>query len=114
MHVLTCRGLGKQANNKQGFVAASWQCRAWSISGDWQQCLVKHLAVYPGQALEGTIIGPVGARQGYPRAEATETAGDRVNAINASVDALDGFRGKRGVPQVQCAFAAGQHYTLYK
>lgn len=91
------------------------QCRAWSLcdTADWQQCLVKHMAVQPGKGTEGKTV-PTAPLPASLQAEANQTAADRVQAVNACVDALNKMKGSEGVPNVQCAFADGQHFTLYK
>ena len=92
----------------------SWQHRAWTVcgTGDWQQCLVKQVAVYPGgEAVEGSNTVPTHASL---QPQVAGSAAERVEAINASVDAANRFRGNVGVPELQCAFANGQHTTLYK
>ena len=88
----------------------SWPHRAWTVcgTGEWQQCLVKHVAVYP---VEGSNTVPTHA---CLQPQVAGSAAERVEAINASVDAANRFRGTVGVPEMQCAFANGQHTTLYK
>ena len=93
----------------------SWQYRAWTVcgTGEWQQCLVKQVAVYPGgEAVDGSSTVPTHASL---QPQVAESAAERVEAINASVDAANRFRGDMaGVPELQCAFADGQHNTLFK
>ena len=77
--------------------------RAWSLSetGEWQHCLVKHMTLFPSVAsTEAAAVG--------------QTAAERMDAINASVDALTLYEGDLGVPAVQYGFADGQHCTLYQ
>ena len=71
------------------------------------------MAVYPGKVPERSIV-PTGLLQVSVQAEDTDTAADRADAINASVDALNSSTGMMGVPYVQYAFAGGQHFTFYK
>ena len=89
----------------------SWQYRAWTVceTGDWQQCLVKQVALYP---VEGSNTVPTHASL---QPQVAGSAAERVEAIKASVDAANRFRGNMaGVPELQCAFADGQHNTLFK
>lgn len=71
------------------------------------------MAVHPGRGTEGENV-PTAPLPASLQAEADQTAADRVQAVNTCVDALNKMKGSEGVPNVQCAFADGQHFTLYK
>ena len=82
-------------------------------TGDWQHCLFRQLLVHPTEAAEGRTV-PVAPLHGSLPVEAVQTAAERMDAVNASVDALNSCQDNLGVPAVQYGFADGYHCTLYK